>query len=280
MSTMTQLEVSIVHTLPGRIRLRLSRPPRDVTTFTGHVLGHAGLDTVEYNPVSRSVLLQFDPDDVHREEVVLRAAAAFALEYSLAAVRVVEPIKPPLTAPAAFYSALLLAGAGAARLLGSAAFVARMDRLAALGTAGAVIDHGWTELRERGYFDPEVLAVTYLGSTALYGHYLRASLMTWFITFGRHLFESPPLGVRVQLREQGRCEHGEMQYEIVIASDVQTPERVRLLGALQELVRETVIGADGQAANLFRGLHEVSRKHANVVDGLGAMQHGIPMRFE
>lgn len=277
---MPKLEVTIAHAIPGRIRLRLSHAPRDAAAFTGHVLGHAGLLAVDYTPRTRSLLIRFNAMDVSQEEVVLRAAAALSLEHALAPVRVQQFVNPPLGAPAAFYSALLLGSAGLARVLGmSPAFVARMDKVAAAGAAGAVLDHAWTETRERGYFDPEVLTLAYLFSAFMQGNLLRASLLTWFLAFGRHLLESPPRGVRIQLRESGCCGKGEMQYEIEVATDVEMPERMRLIGALQDLVRESVAGQNGHGANLFRGLHDVSRSHDNVVDGLGSMHHGIPMRF-
>ena len=68
----------------------------------------------------------------------------------------------------------------------------RWDWLAGLGTAWAVVDHAWKELRERGTFDPEVLSLAYLVTAFVRGNFLTASVVTWLASFGRHLVRFLP----------------------------------------------------------------------------------------
>ena len=103
------------------------------------------------------------------------------------------------------------------------------DWLAGLGTAWAVVDHAWKELRERGTFDPEVLTLAYLVTALVRGDFLVASVITWLASFGRHLVEMPPTGVQVRPIEVRGRGNGQSRYEVMIGPDVDAPERVRIL---------------------------------------------------
>ena len=105
----------------------------------------------------------------------------------------------------------------------------RWDWLAGLGTAGAVMDHAWKELRERGTFDPEVLSLAYLVTAFVRGNLLTASVVTWLASFGRHLVALPPAGVQVRPVEVDGQGNGRSRYEMMIGPDVDAPERVRIL---------------------------------------------------
>ena len=100
----------------------------------------------------------------------------------------------------------------------------RWDWLAGLGTAWAVVDHAWTELRERRTFDPEVLSLAYLITGFVRGNFLTASVVTWLASFGRHLVATPPAGVQVRPMEVRGRTGGRSHYEVLIGPDVDAPE--------------------------------------------------------
>ena len=154
----------------------------------------------------------------------------------------------------------------------------RLDWLAGLGVSGAVIDHAWRETQERGNFDPEVLSLAYLATAFIRGNFLTAAAVTWLTTFGRHLVDMPRAGVELR---PIRTENGdEDRFELVAAPDVDVPERTRLITMLQGMIKYVLTGGAATETNLLDQLREVSRVHGEVVDGLGGMRHGIPMRFE
>ena len=69
-----ELSVRLLHALPGRIRIRLSRAPRDPQQFLQAVTAHEGLRKASYNPVTRSVLIHYETGHLTTEEILLRTA--------------------------------------------------------------------------------------------------------------------------------------------------------------------------------------------------------------
>jgi hypothetical protein len=156
----------------------------------------------------------------------------------------------------------------------------RWDWLAGLGTAWAVVDHAWQELRGRRTFDPEVLSLAYLATAFVRGNVLTASVVTWLASFGRHLVALPPAGVQVRPVEvQGRT-GGQSRYEVMISPDVDAPEQVRIVSALQGLLKYAMTGGGSHPfRTLLEDLRDVSKVHGEVLEGFGRMPQGIPIRF-
>jgi hypothetical protein len=274
--------VTIVHRLPGRVRARLSQGPRDSERLKAAILEHDGLESIDYTPVTRSVLVRFNPHAISEEEIVLRIALHLSLDYHGAPVRLLAQPERLVLADTAIFSAIAVGSSLAMRSLGvTRTSPSRLDWIAGIGTVLAVIDHAWKELDERGYFDPEVLSLAYLLTGFLRRDFLKASVVTWLTTFGRHLLELPPTGVQVRPLELQTGGNGEPRYELVIAPDTDAPERVRILSALQGMVKYAMTGGGAHGyRNLWEELRDVSKVHGEVLEGFGRMRHGIPMRFD
>ncbi len=274
--------VTVVHSLPGRVRARLSVAPGDVQRMLAGVREHPGMESISFSPITRSVLARFNPHEISQEEIVLRIAFHLSLDCDAAPVRLLaEPEQRPALGGSAAVSAAALALSLAMRGLKIAnGSPTRWDWLAALGTAGAVVDHAWKELRERGTFDPEVLSLAYLVTAFVRGNLLTASVVTWLASFGRHLVALPPTGVQVrpvQVRGHG---NGQSRYEMMIGPDVDAPERVRILSALQGLLKYAITGGGAHPfRTLLEELRDVSKVHGEVLEGFGRMPQGIPIRF-
>ncbi len=156
----------------------------------------------------------------------------------------------------------------------------RWDWLVGVGTAWSVVDHAWNELRERGTFDPEVLSLAYLVTAFVRGNLLTASVVTWLASFGRHLVAIPPTGVQVRPVEVRGHGNGQSRYEVMIGPDVDAPEQVRILSALQGLLKYAMTGGGAHAfRSLLEELRDVSKVHGEVLEGFGRMPQGIPIRF-
>jgi hypothetical protein len=274
--------VTVVHSLPGRVRVRLSVVPGDVQRMLAEVREHPGIDSISFTPITRSILARFSPREIRQEEIVLRIAFHLSLDCDSAPVRLLaEPEQRPALGVSATVSAAALASSlvihGLKTVKGSPT---RWDWLAGLGTAGAVIDHAWKELRERGTFDPEVLSLAYLVTAFVRGNFLTASVVTWLASFGRHLVAVPPTGVQVwPVEVRGRA-NGPSGYEVMIGPDVDAPERVRMVGALQGLLKYAITGGGAHSfRTLLEELRDVSKVHGEVLEGFGRMPQGIPIRF-
>ena len=274
--------VTVVHSLPGRVRVRISAGPRDVQRMLAGVREHPGMESISFSPITRSILARFNPNEISQEEIALRIAFHLSLDCDSAPVRLLaEPEERPalggIAAVSAAALALSLVMHGLKLVKGSPT---RWDRLAGLGTAWAVVDHASKELRERGTFDPEVLSLAYLVTAFVRGNFLTASVVTWLASFGRHLVAAPPTGVQVRPVEVRGRGNGQARYEVMIGPDVDAPERVRLLGALQGLLKYAITGGGTHGLrSLLEELRDVSKVHGEVLEGFGRMRQGIPIRF-
>ena len=270
--------VTIVHELPGRLRLRLSHPPRELDRMEASVGTHAGIRSVAYSPVTRSVLVQFDPQEVTREEIVVRVGLSLALDYGPAPVRILAQPEVREMSDSAFYSGLLLGTALVARLLpGEEKTRLLLDWGASLGTIGAVLQHGLIEVNRRGNFDPEVLSAVYLITALIRGNFLPAALFTWATTFGRHLLQGPAPGVELRPVQAARPDTEAPFYEVVVAPDHPEPDRMNLFRLLPTTLMRA-LGGTGPG-NLIEEIRQVAQLHGEVLEGLGELRRGIPLRI-
>ncbi len=273
--------VTVVHSLPGRVRVRFSRPPADSDQLIASVRDHAGMGEIAYTPLTRSLLASFDPHSVSQEEITLRIAFQLALDQGGQPVRLLAEPERVVLQDSAVLSAIGLATALTMRgLKPSAGGRSRLDWVAGLATGWSVVDHAWRELRERGYFDPEVLALAYLAKALVRGNILSASVVTWLTTFGRHLIEVAPTGVEVRPTEVPDPDGNGSRYELVVGPDRDAPEQLRIVAALQGALKYVMTGGGTRGfRSLWEELHDVSRIHGEVLEGYGRMRDGIPIRF-
>lgn len=273
----TKPTLTILHELPGRIRVSLSHPIAGKESVAAALEGHAGVENIEYTPITRSVLLRFRPDEVTREEIVVRVALALALDNGGVPVRILAEPEDRSIAPLTLYSGLLLLGAAGSRIVaGSTTQRVVLEWLAGLTTLGAVADHGWEEFRRRGHVDPEVLSAAYLVAAMLRGNLLPAAFVTWVTTFGRHLVRLPKPGVQVRAIEIP-VEDGEgSRYEVEVTRDAEANANARILGLLPATVMKAVIGG-AEPRNMLEEIRNVSQMHGEVLEGIGGSRHGIPV---
>jgi len=274
--------VTVVHSLPGRVRVRLSVAPRDVQRMFVSVREHPGMESIDFSPMTRCILARFNPHEISQEEIVLRIAFQLSLDYDAVPVRLLaEPEQRGVLGGSAVVSAAVLASSLMLRGLKVAkGSPTGWDWMAGIGTAWAVVDHARKEFREQGRFDPEVLSLAYLVTAFLRGNFLTASVVTWLASFGRHLVEVPSTGVQVRPVEVRGRGNGEARYEVMIGPDTDAPESVRLLSALQALLKYAMTGGGAHGfRSLLEELRDVSKVHGEVLEGFGRIRQGIPIRF-
>ena len=275
--------VTVAHTLPGRVRLRLSRPLDDPEAAFAFLREHAGMGEIGYTPRTGSLLVRFNPHEVTAEEITLRVAFRFALDQGGRPVRLLAAPEQAVLQNSAVLAGLGLAAAMTLRWLNPRGKdTDGAQWLAGLATAWSVAEHGWREFRARGYFDPEVLALAYLAASLVRGNVLGASAVTWLTTFGRHLAETPAIGAEVQALPIPGREDEAPRYELVVAPDADAPDRMRLgiVGLLNSMLKYAMTGGGAHGLrSLWDELHDVSRVHGEVLEGYGRHRDGIPIRF-
>lgn len=180
--------MEVRHALPGRLRLWFQVPlPRWETAFTSL----QGVRSCTYNPTLRTMLVQYD-SALGQEAMLMNLAAAYARVSGapLIHVRHREDGEGQVESSAALSLGTIVLN-GALTLTGST-YAPFSGYLAMASTLGAVISHGYHELRARGTFDPEVMSLVYLLNALGRTDTFRPCLVAWLLTFGRHLLPRTP----------------------------------------------------------------------------------------
>lgn len=273
----TTITLSVLHELTGRVRLRLSSPPRNESRFITALTAHEGFKRVSFNHISKSLLITFEGGHLTTQEILLRAAIALSVEYELQPVQVNFGKGSEVMTDGAILAGLLLLSAGAASFGGNKNYL-WLNRAAGAGVAAAVLEHGWREVREQGYIHPEVFSFVYLLASLARGTILRGAAVTWVASFGRHLLEGPEKCIEVRPIQRGRSPNEEQAYQVALVPH--TVERSPLFRLAQGLL--STIGFTGMAGNvdtLFKELQAVAQAHDKVIEGLDLQPNGIPLTF-
>lgn len=240
--------VTVAHLLPGRLRLRLSHCLRSPGRTMRGLRKQAGIESADYNRVSRSLLIRFDPREVPGDKVIMRAALCLSLDHGRIPVRIFPKQQDHEWSDSPFHSGLVLMAALAARAVRLEPRTSlAMEWFAGLSTFGAVLHHGWTEYRRHGHYDPEVLSVVYLATAFLRGQVLTASLMTWLTTFGRHFWKPPARGMELRVTHMDEDSAGFNRYGVILSSgrdQGDSPKFSRLLPAVLQYALMGVTGSD------------------------------------
>lgn len=266
------LQITILHEIPGRLRVGFSTPLRDPKGCADVLQSHAGVSPIRYSSEICTLLLRYDPALIQREELLVRIALAFSLENGLAPVRIRQGGgQDALSAVEALSAAVLLA-AYLARGIGVAAGLQRRLNLsAATLTGGAVLAHGAREMYAHRVFHPETLSLLYLGIGTLRGRALQAALVTWFTAFGRHLMEIGNQTIQIKPASSG----DESGISVSAVPDSCSQSFLRILPDLIRFIQHAGQPLD----NMLENLRETSRDHDGVLHALGPWEQGIPVEF-
>ncbi|MGO9689326.1 MAG: hypothetical protein ACLP2X_12385 [Syntrophobacteraceae bacterium] len=272
--------VTVIHKLPGRIRLHLSVEPKDHQLMIASVKDHEGFESMTYTPVTRSVLINFDPKRVKREEILIRVALYMSLDQESHCAHIFsQPAKQEMS-DSVFYSGISLLIALLLRLVrGPGTKVSWTEWIAGGSTAMAVLEHGWSEIKREGNFDPEVLSVVYLLIAILRKNFLPAAIFTWVSTFGRHLVDIPSKGVELRpVKKSGQ--HDEARYEVEVSTIKNADDKMIIFSAIPSILKYAFTGDSMMTGrNLLQKIQEVSELHGEVLDGIESFRDGITLKF-
>lgn len=276
---MNDLGVSIVHRIPGRIRMRLKRPPRSQNEFIYNIKRHDGIVLVDYTPITKSLLVYYNPSVVSSAEIIVRVGIALSLEYENAKVDLERVEKgQPLTG-LDYYAAASLFGALISRGFSlGASSIKMLEYNAGLSTLAAVLSHAWAEVKKEGIYDPEVISVVYLVNSMLKGNFIGASIITWIATFGRHLIapieEHCVLEATEFFGEENKPYVDVMVRQCNLNQVDANPFKIMVIGFGK------MIGLNHKnKMTVFEQIHQMSRKHGNVLEGVGKITTPVYMRL-
>jgi len=270
--------ITVLHELPGRLRVQFSLPPLKPRSMEKAVREHEGIELIKYTPVTKTVLVKFDPALVSREEIIIRMAVFMSLENNNIPVQLFSQPQKKEMSDFAFYSAVLLAAGFVSKyVLKTTKYNLVTEWAAGIGTAYAVLDHAWGEMRETGVFHPEVLSLSYLLISMIRGNYLPAAAFTWITTFGRHLVHAPDVGVEIR---PVPSKEDPSQVKVSITPIRPEANKAAMLSLVPAALKYAFTGDAGALqGNLIDEIRNVARSHENVLDSLGKFKQGIPIQI-
>lgn len=277
---MKNLGVTIVHSIPGRTRLRLQRPPRDVKHFIEKVSRHEGIEEIRFNPVTLSLLVRYRPSLVSSIEITVRVAISLSIEYKNRQVAIEYQQKGRSLTGIDYYAVSSLFGATLSQVIAKDAMLSTALRYnAGYSTLFAVLRHAANEVRKEGIYDPEVISVVYLINSLVKGNYLPASAITWFVTFGRHLLL--PTKENCMLEATPIVDENNKEYIEVIVRPTLDNELDNNPLKLLVVILGRMIGLNvgTHYHSIMEQIEQMARKHGNVLEGMNKKPGPVYLRL-
>ena len=211
--------IVIAHKIKGRIRIKLSHPLRNGEELMKNLVKKDEIYKANYTDITKSILIEYNPYRISEDEVIIRVIALYSKSYDMIPIRLIYESKKKNLPPMAFYSLLILGIGGISKYKTMNQQISDFINWAVVGTTiGAIGEHAYNEVNERGYFDPEVVSVMYLINSVTKGEFLLPSAVTWLTTFGRHLIELSYGGLMISVREF-KNRDGNKYFDVSVKTD-------------------------------------------------------------
>lgn len=270
-------KITIAHEIPGRIRLRLRTPPRDLSSLAEAIEKHDGIKDVCFNQVTRSLLVLYKPTLVSSIEIAVRTAMVLSLEKQNAPIEICREGSGKPLKPLDYYAGVTLLLSLVARSQFLLRLPKNIEYHAAAATTLSVLNHAWQEIQEEGVYHPEVLSAVYLISSVINGNILKASVLTWLLTFGRHLLDVSGDACVIQALEVKEGEKENYVDAMARPRDGKAQNPMQLILTILGKSMGVDVGNSGHP--LMENITEMSREHGNVLEGLGKGTGRVYMRI-
>ncbi|WP_297436495.1 hypothetical protein [uncultured Clostridium sp.] len=232
--------IVVAHKINNRIRFKLSHPIKNSLAVMDELCKKDGIRCSKYNDVTKSIIVEYNSFRIAESEIIMRVITMYSKNYDLVPVRLVYNSKKRNMPPMAYYSLLTLVIGGISKYIPMNIKVTEFINWAIVGTTiGAIGEHAYNEINEKGYFDPEVVSVMYLINSVRKGNYLLPSAITWGATFGRHILEMSYARTLISVKEfKNKCSD-EVYYDVSVMPDTETSKSANIVRVFLEKFIET-----------------------------------------
>ncbi len=228
---MKHIDLEITHILPNRMRLHLPDGISNIKTAEKYICSEESIYTFSYNKVIKTALVTFD-SELTKDKVLTRIATLYSMQNELKNVHIKDCTNygEEKVTPSGTIALLGIITNTAIQLSIPTSYIATITKWCAVGTtAGAVIEHAYHELSDRGSFDPEVMSIMYLLDSIGKGQTIYSTPLVWILVFGRHLFSSVEDGIIVKIKEEN-CLNQEKKYKVYVLKEVPKHGKVNFFG--------------------------------------------------
>lgn len=254
--------IVVAHKILGRVRFKLSHPIKNSLDTMEELTKKEGITEARYTDITKSIVVSYNPYKIPEEEVIMRVIAMYSKNYDLIPIRLIYNSKKKNMPPMAYYSLLTLIIGGISRYIPMNPKISEIINWAVVGTTiGAIGEHAYKEINEKGYFDPEVVSVMYLVNSIGKGKFLIPSAITWGATFGRHILEMSYGRMLISVKEFKNKYSNETYYDISVMPDNESSKSANMIRVFLEKFIETegnTIGKSFMISNKGMSKHEGS----------------------
>jgi hypothetical protein len=276
------LGIILAHHTPGRVRIRLSHSPGKDKDLIRIIEGHAGIRSVSYTRVSKSLVVTYDEREVAVEEIILRTSLALSKDYDFQPVRIVSKERTTqLNTLSALAALLLLLNHGFFLVASKAKMMNVLTTITGIATLAAVVDHVIQDIRQTGQLHPEVFSIYYLIASFPKGTVLKGSTITWMLTFARHILEKPSGALRVKTKKTDpTCHIRQCEYDVIVSRD-----ELKGMGGLLRQIPQIALNAYREGKlnledRLIQQLQGVVDAHDAVIEGLDNLQQKMYLKVD
>lgn len=275
------LKVTIVHYIPGRIRIRLFKSPRNINDFLDKIKSHDGIEEISFNHVTSSLLVKYRPTVVSSIEIVIRASILISLDYNGKAVTIESQSKANHLGKLDYYSMFSLIGALASNAISKdGLFTNYLKYNGTFSTLLAVLNHAVKEVKNDGLYDPEVISSVYLINSIIKGNMLFPSIVTWLVSFGRHIVVPPEEIALIEATSVIDVENKEF-IEVIAKPAVNNNldnNPIKLLIII--FSRLVGVNINKNDRDIMSQVAQMAKKHGNVLEGIGSNDRSVYLRLD
>lgn len=222
--------IIILHKIPNRIRVKLSHPLKNLEDAAEIIKEQHGVTNFKYNPITKSILIKFDSLKIQEEEILIRIAILYSKGYDFNPVTIISNYIKRELPMLSYYSMISILAAGVSKVIPTTKNIEDFLNWLAVGTTiGAIGEHAYSEINEKGTVDPEVMSVMYLISSITKGEFITSSIITWLATFGRHIVNTSYEGISLKINEINNIPMKEIYYDVSVLPDQDNTKKMSFL---------------------------------------------------
>ena len=182
--------IYMVHEMEGRLRVKISHPISDINEAENFIKEVEGVTSFKYNDKIKSILVNYDSNIAYVEDIIIKIALLMKKLYGFHKVKFISNCKKNDMPLFSYYSLASICCSKLMKIIGINARGQEFLNWITIGTTiGAITQHAYMEINEKGTIDPEVMSIMYLINSIGKGNMTEASLVTWITTFGRHILK-------------------------------------------------------------------------------------------
>jgi hypothetical protein len=228
---MSCVALTVVHSVNGRLRLKLSHKLKDFQSAFEFTSQKGGINEFRYNATIKTLLIEYNALQIDENEILVRFGVEYCRQTKAKHIKVMYPQKKDSSIPTIGYVSLLFIFANLGVQWIGLGPISRnlMKWFSVTTTVGAIFEHGYKELNEKGAFDPEVMSIMYLIDSINKGKTTYSSAIAWAITFGRHVLQKQENDMLLTINYYNQEDTGEKLYHVNISPLVNQNHRLDFL---------------------------------------------------